>query len=101
MPEGTLTSQGRVTIPAELRRKLGIQAGDRLHFAEQDGTVVIRPAKTPLANGKPAIRPKKNPLASFLGILHRPGQKPVSVEEMEEGVLEVAGRRWDRIQNQE
>ena len=46
MPEATLTSKGQVTIPAEIRRRMGLAAQDRVSFtAMPDGTVVLR-AKT-------------------------------------------------------
>jgi antitoxin PrlF len=47
--EATLTSKGQVTVPREVRRRLGLQTGDKLLF-EQDGDVVrIRPVR----NGSP------------------------------------------------
>ena len=84
MPEGTLASKGQVAIPVELQRKLGLQAGDRLHFDSRDGGAVVRP--------------KKKPLTSVVGILRRLGQKTVSVAEMESAVLKDAGQWWDRTQ---
>jgi antitoxin PrlF len=42
----TLTSNGRVTVPREIRDRLGLKAGDKLTFALlSDGTMVMR-AKT-------------------------------------------------------
>lgn len=44
----TVTSKGQITIPADVRRQLGIQLGDRVEFATaDDGTVVFRRAKFP------------------------------------------------------
>ena len=34
-----LTRKGQVTIPAEVRRKLGLKRGDRVAFALDDGSV--------------------------------------------------------------
>ncbi len=34
--EATITSKGQITVPAEIREKLGIKAGDRLHFRLTD-----------------------------------------------------------------
>ena len=39
----TLTTKGQVTLPAELRRRWGLQAGDCVDFClEDDGRVVLR-----------------------------------------------------------
>lgn len=34
MPSATLTSKGRVTIPAEVRRDMNLAVGDRIDFVE-------------------------------------------------------------------
>jgi AbrB family looped-hinge helix DNA binding protein len=36
-----VTSKGQVTIPVEMRRKLGIKEGDKVVFVEQSGSIVI------------------------------------------------------------
>jgi len=39
----TVTSKGQVTIPVEVRRRLGVKAGDKLRFESQnDGFRVVR-----------------------------------------------------------
>lgn len=39
MPTSTVTSKGQVTIPIEVREKLGISAGTRVHFLpREDGS---------------------------------------------------------------
>jgi len=46
MPEATVTSKGQITIPAGVRKRLGLEAQDRVVFtALHDGTAVMR-AKT-------------------------------------------------------
>lgn len=46
MSEATLTSKGQITIPADIRRSLGVHPQDRISFTLMpDGTVVLR-AKT-------------------------------------------------------
>ncbi len=41
---GTFTSKGQLVIPAELRRKHGIEAGTRVRFLEdQFGRIVLQP----------------------------------------------------------
>lgn len=50
MTEATMTSKGQVTIPANIRRSLGLTAQDRVTFTPMpDGTVVLR-AKTKSIN---------------------------------------------------
>lgn len=39
----TLTSKGQATIPALLRKKLGVTFGERIIFEENDGKVTLRP----------------------------------------------------------
>jgi len=46
MSEATLSTKGQITIPAEIRRLLGVNAQDRITFTPMpDGTVILR-AKT-------------------------------------------------------
>jgi len=41
---GTFTSKGQLVVPAELRRKHGIEAGTRVKFLEdQFGRIVLQP----------------------------------------------------------
>lgn len=39
MQTSTLTVKGQVTIPAEVRRRLGLNAGDQVAFVLRDGEV--------------------------------------------------------------
>ena len=46
MSEATMTSKGQVTIPADIRESMGLNAGERVVFTRlDDGTTVMR-AKT-------------------------------------------------------
>ena len=40
--DSTVNAQGRVVLPAELRRLAGIKPGDRVSMRLEDGQVVIR-----------------------------------------------------------
>lgn len=42
MLTSAVTLKGQVTIPAELRGKLGIKPGDRVAFVERDGKVELQ-----------------------------------------------------------
>ena len=40
-PEHKITSRGQITIPAEIRKKLGVKEGDKVVFLEENGRVII------------------------------------------------------------
>ena len=65
----TLTSKGQVTVPREIRERLGLKAGDKLAFhLLSDGTVVMRQ--------------RGRTVADIGGMLHQPGLPTVPVEQM-------------------
>ena len=68
MTTATLTSKGQVTIPLEVRQRLGLDTGDRIEFVL-------------LADGEYAIKPAIDDVRSLKGLLRKPA-KPVSVEDM-------------------
>jgi antitoxin PrlF len=53
----TITSKGQLTVPQEIRKRLGLQAGDRVEFVVEEGRTVIRP-----------LRSEVNPFKRFIGI---------------------------------
>ena len=69
MTEATLTSKGQVTIPREIRKRLGLKSGDQLGLAL-------------LSDGSVILRPKTLCLSELAGLLTRPGQPRITVEEM-------------------
>ena len=47
--DATTTSKGQVTIPKEIRDRLGIEEGTELEFVlEDDGTLMVRPKDSPM-----------------------------------------------------
>jgi antitoxin PrlF len=57
--QSRLTSKGQVTVPVQIRRKLGLRAGDRVEFAENGNETVIRRAphaKNPFNRYKGALK---------------------------------------------
>ena len=38
-----IDNKGRITIPQDIRERLNLEAGSRVHIAVDDGTVVVRP----------------------------------------------------------
>jgi antitoxin PrlF len=63
----TISSKGQITVPLEIRERLGVKQGDRVEFVVEDGLTILRPA-----------RGEENPFAKYAGCL--PGF--TSVEEI-------------------
>jgi antitoxin PrlF len=40
-----VTSKGQITLPRDLRRRLGVRSGDKVQFEEVGGDICIRPVK--------------------------------------------------------
>jgi len=77
MTTATITSKGQVTIPKDVRTRLGIGTGDRIEFVEiQDGVFQIVAATQDIQVLK--------------GIVHKP-KKPVTIEDMNQAVFEMGG----------
>ena len=76
MQTSTLTSKGQVTIPAELRKRLGLRPGDRVGFVVEDGAVRL-------------VRRESRVEAAF-GILK--AETSVTDEDMEAAIRERAGQ---------
>ena len=57
-PSSTISSKGQVTVPIEVRHRLGLKAGDRVEFVFEEGRTVLRPQA-----------PATNPFTAFVGIL--------------------------------
>jgi antitoxin PrlF len=72
MATATLTSKGQITIPMKVRRKLGLDAGDRVEFVE-------------LAPGEFALKAATEDVRSLKGIIRRP-VSPVSIDAMNAAV---------------
>ena len=41
----TISSKGQVTVPLEIRSRLGLSAGDRIEFVVEGERTVLRPAR--------------------------------------------------------
>jgi AbrB family looped-hinge helix DNA binding protein len=44
--QAKLTSKGQITVPREVRRFMGVRAGDRLLFETDGESVRVRPVRT-------------------------------------------------------
>ncbi|HYW30520.1 MAG TPA: AbrB/MazE/SpoVT family DNA-binding domain-containing protein [Gemmatimonas sp.] len=67
MSTATVTSKGQITIPADVRRRLGLESGDRVEFVEVDGGFTLKVAN--------------DDIRALKGLLRVPA-KPVSIEQM-------------------
>lgn len=52
----TVSSKGQITIPQEVRIRLGLRPGDRVEFVTEDGRTVLRP-----------VRERANSFREFIG----------------------------------
>jgi AbrB family looped-hinge helix DNA binding protein len=69
MSKATVTSRGQTVIPKPVREHLGLRPGDEVEFiVRDDGEVLVKPATEDVRKLK--------------GMLHRAGQKPVSLQAM-------------------
>jgi len=71
MRESTVTSKDQTTLPKDVRKVLRLQPGDKLRYILLDGEVRILRAR---------------PVLDLEGALKRPGQKPVTLDEMDEAI---------------
>jgi antitoxin PrlF len=61
MLESRMTQKGQVTIPADVREKLGLKPGDVVQFEEHDGSWIVRPRESRLADIYGAVAPRARP----------------------------------------
>ena len=54
----TISSKGQITLPVEIRTRLGVKSGDQVEFYVEDGKTVLRP-----------VRAAGNPFEEWVGVL--------------------------------
>ena len=59
--ERRLTQKGQVTIPAELRRRLGLKARDRVWLTVEDGALRLTPVPSVVDRSFGIIEPRQRP----------------------------------------
>jgi AbrB family looped-hinge helix DNA binding protein len=60
VPSSTVTSKGQITLPKEIRVRLGVKPGDRVAFREgPDGSILVEAETVDLMRLRGRIRPKK------------------------------------------
>jgi antitoxin PrlF len=80
MSQATVTSKGQITIPADVRDRLGLKAGDRLEFVLNE------------KNGRVEMIPATLSIRSLKGILPKL-KSPLSIREMNEVIAEEGSSR--------
>jgi AbrB family looped-hinge helix DNA binding protein len=78
MQESTVTVKGQTTLPRDVRAALGLSSGDRVRYVILDGEVRILKARS---------------VKELRGVLARPDQRPVSLDQMEEAIGAAASER--------
>ena len=71
-----ISSKGQVTVPQEVRIRMGLEEGDRIEFVVEGGSTVIRP-----------VRAAENPFEAYAGVLR--GAFPDGVREINAWVDEM------------
>lgn len=60
MSEATVTSKGQITIPADIRKALGLTIGQRVVFTQlEDGTIIMRAKIRSIAELKGMLKPAR------------------------------------------
>ena len=82
MATATISSKGQLTLPKEIRIALGLSPGDRVNFVRME-------------DGNYAVLPASHSVQTLKGFLRRPGQKPVSLEDMDQAIVKgAAANDW-------
>ena len=76
MHQSSITVKGQVTIPASLRKKFGLQRGDKVVFKEEDNKIYLQPVENRVEAAFGIITPSKS----------------ATLEEMDEAIKKRAGR---------
>ena len=57
----TLTSKGQTTIPNQIRKQMGLKAGDGLVYSIEGDHLVVKPVKGTLLDAYASVEPKRCP----------------------------------------
>jgi AbrB family looped-hinge helix DNA binding protein len=86
MSTATMTGKGRITIPKEIREKLRLKPGDRIHFVTlPDGTV--------------RLFAQNLPISALKGMLGKPPRR-LSEKQLDEAIRDSWATRGRRLSRQ-
>jgi AbrB family looped-hinge helix DNA binding protein len=107
-----ITAQGQISLPAEVRKRLGVEPGNFVEFDEEDSRVVIRRAgrytfedirRTLFPKGPPKTRTLeelKEGIAQYMrethGHLVKKPPKPRTLKRAKESVVDSARKKHGR-----
>ena len=80
--DAAITSQGQVTVPKEVRERLGLRAGGKLRFTLEDRDRVV-------------LAPAALSVQRLFGILGKP-PRSATIEEMDEGIRHAVADKYLR-----
>jgi len=80
-----ITTRGQITIPVEIRKKLGVKDGDKVIFIEENGRIIMENA---------AMIALKNAQDAFAGEAERLGLK--TEQDVVDLVKEVRREVWEQ-----
>lgn len=81
LAQSKLTARGQISVPPEVRRRLGLSPGSILVWEEKDGEIVVR-------------RAGRYTSEDLHRALFPDPPKPLTLKEMEEGIEEYVKRRY-------
>ena len=76
MPTSTVTTKGQITLPRDVRKALGLDAGDKVDFVAVTGGFKLVPLRKD-------VRVVKGRFANRV-------ERPVTIDEMEEAIAQAA-----------
>jgi len=83
LPQSKVTAQGQISVPAEIRKKLGIGPGSVLEWEQEGDKVVVRKAG------------KYTSLDIHKALFKTP-PKPITVEQMDEAIGRYIRKKYAR-----
>jgi antitoxin PrlF len=83
MSTATVTSKGQITLPLDVRNDLDLKVGDKVSFEKVDGSYVLKP--------------QNKSIMALAGILHRSGERAMTIKEMDEKLGEALAEDDARI----
>lgn len=77
-----MTSKGQITLPKDIRDRLGLRQGDRVRFIVED-------------DGRVRLLPAKRDISELVGILPKP-KRSYSLEEIDEAMQKAVAEKYAR-----